>query len=556
MDISVNPAPSRLSSRSAKAAASLTWLTSQPRRRDVVIALLLALPVPLIMALSPRVIINYTHHDVFIPLDAAWRTLQGQWPHTDVYSPLGLAYFWMHGAAAWLWGMDGLVVIRANFVALPFVVIPALMVAWRRLDVLFLIALSTLLSVLVTAPTFIDGPSRLIAHLANYNRIGSGLCAVVCLWALCPPRVRSRGWDLAEAIALGVVLLILLYLKVTFFALALATVIAGCCSVKGFWRSAAVAACVVIAGMLALEWLHPGLLSAYIADVRRAGAASTQLFRGFYAPQALFSNALLGALVLALAAATVWIAPKQRWAVLCLLAVAAGCVLVSTQNFGAFSPPLVALTMILAQRLDPGGPDVLEGRSALAMAGVLAVALTVVPFVVTQAVGAAYQLTLRPSKGVVLGGDRPGPLHDVVWMPNAIERAYVPDEFTAEEAVRWQATLPVFLIGPILNDGLDLLRRDGLDQKRIANLSFSNPFPVALKAPPPRGVALWWDEDRTFRAGKVSAEAVLGDADVVMVPKLWFNYNNVSGLLEIARHKLEQDFQPHESEYWTAWVRK
>ena len=101
-----------------------------------------------------------------------------------------------------------------------------------------------------------------------------------------------------------------------------------------------------------------------------------------------------------------------------------------------------------------------------------------------------------------------------------------------------------------------MLREDGLTQRRIANLSFSNPFPVAFKAPSPRGVALWWDKDRTFAIGRLTAEAVLGDAEVVMVPKLWWHHYISVELYDVASEKLQEDFVPHESRYWTAWVKK
>ena len=171
----------------------LSWSCSAPGLRDLAIAVALSLPVPVIMGFTSVVRLNFDYHDVFIPLDAAWRTLQGQWPHSDFYSPIGLAYFWLHGAAASLFGMNGRVVIWASLLALAFVIPPALVLAWRRLGALAATALIVMLTVLVAAPTFIDGPSTVIVHLANYNRIGGALDALVCLWALCAPRMRHAG---------------------------------------------------------------------------------------------------------------------------------------------------------------------------------------------------------------------------------------------------------------------------------------------------------------------------------------------------------------------------
>ena len=47
---------------------------------------------------------------------------------------------------------------------------------------------------------------------------------------------------------------------------------------------------------------------------------------------------------------------------------------------------------------------------------------------------------------------------------------------------------------------------------------------------------------------------VLGDAQVVMVPKVWFSYYNVTDLLAAAQDTLSAGFTPYQSHYWTAWV--
>ncbi len=544
----------------AKLAALLGWWTARPRPRDLAIALLLALPVPLVMALSPDVVMNYTFHDVFIPLDAAWRILQGQWPHTDVYSPLGLAYFWMHGAAAWLGGMDGRVVVWANFVALPFVLVPALVVGWRRLNVFSCIALVLLVTMLVTSPVFIDGPARVIAHLANYNRIGDAACAVVCVWALCPPSAGPRRQGTAEALLVGLLLLILLYLKVTFFALALLTAGAGCCLAGGSWRATAIAGSVVAAGVLALEWLHPGLLLAYVSDIRRAGAASTALFRGTYTSDAVFQNLVPGLSVGTVALALAWIDPRQRWAVVAVLAVAGACILVATQNLGAFSPPLAALTIVLAQRIQSSVRNAVASPAtgqAVVLACIFGVALSVMPFLTAQAAGVIYQAAvIKRSTGARLGGNGWESLRDMLWLADPVDRGQVPDGVNFEEAARWKAMLPFDLARDVLADGFGLLGRESLTRRRIANLMFSNPFPAGLGAPSPRGTALWWDEGRSFRPGHLTADNVLGDADVVMVPKIWYDYYDVTDLLAVVKPRLDRDFTPHESRYWTAWVKR
>ncbi len=536
----------------------LSWCNRPSSMTTLLIATLVSAPIPIIMALAPDLAINYTHHDMFIPLDAAWRTLQGQWPHTDFYTPIGLAYFWLHGAAAWLWGMDGKVVIRANLLALPFVLIPALVLAWRRIDALYAILFIMLLTVLVTAPTFVDGPLRVIAELADYNRIGAAICAVAAVWALCPRRPPVRWAAFAEPVLLGLLMLILLYLKLTFFALAVVIVGVGCLVEARFWRQAAGAAAVALAGVLALEAVHPGLMLSYLADIRRAGAANTQIIRYFYTLDALSINLGL-CLVIGLLACAIFAGDRRQGRAMAgFLVVTAACVAIATQNFGGTSAPLIVLMLLLAQRLAGS----FEGAAALMRPLLQAVSVTVAvmaatPFLLTQAEGAVYQSLMPRSKGAALSQNPSSPLHDVVWFPDVINREFIPPTYAIGDAAAWDnPTLPAYTAAAILADGVALLQQDGLAQRRITNLAFSNPFPVALKAPSPRGVALWWDQDRTFTPGKLTPEALLGDADVAMVPKLWWQHYLTTELSDIASATLQANFVPHESPYWTAWVKK
>ena len=561
MDLMTENDARKFDARGKRAESVLLALASgtRPRLWHLALALILCLPILLVLAFARDLTLNYTYHDVFIPLDAAWRTLQGQWPHTDFFTPVGLAYFWQHGAAAWLWGMDSRLVSRANFIALPFVLIPAVLFSWRRLSAFSTVLLLVFLTVLIVSPIFLDGPARLVAYIANYNRLGSALCAVIALWALAAPRGRGTAWTLADAVAVGVALLVLAFLKVTFFALAVAVVATGCVVTPRIWRTASVAGVILVAGTVALELAHHGLLAAYLADLKRAGAANTVVFRRFYTSEAFFENLVPLALILSMAAAMAWIAPRQRWASAGMVGVAAACVLVSTQNFGAFSAPLVVLVMLLAERLragDDAGSGLSAARPLLATAGLFACLMATLPFLLTHVIGTFNQARLNRSQGVVVGEGRSDVLRDMVWLSHPIENQAIPEGVAIEEVLKWNPFLPYDFTNTILTDGLALLQRDALTNLSIANLSFSNPFPAALHAPPPRGVALWWDEGRTFDTKSLTAPMVLGDAQVVMVPKLWSYYYNVRDLLSVSQSTLDRDFTPHQSQYWTAWVKK
>lgn len=537
----------------------LAWLAAPPGLRELIIALVLSAPVPLLMALASNVSITQWHQDSFIPIDAAWRTLQGQVPHFDFYTPLGIFYFWLHAAAARLWGMDARIIIWANFLALPFVLLPGIVLAWRRLGTLSAITLTILLTELVIAPTFIDGPGGFITHLANYNRIGWGFASLVCLWALRLPRRTSHGWDLAEAVAIGIMLFILFYLKLTYFALSVGIIAVGCVVTRGLWRGAAMAVLPLAAGMIALEILYPGLLGAYRADLARAAAANTILLRSNHVQRAVVANIGPVLLIGLLAALTFWIVPARRLAVLGALAVAGGSTLVATQNWGAFAPPLVVLVMLLAQWLEAGasqgGSDVGAARPILLTAGAGIVIVAALPFIFTQANGTLGHALLTRGKGYTVDGGHTETFRTMRWHRNSVDEWYFPPDFTVNEALRWDLNPTPDVMQTVMADGYDLVLRLGLPGSRIESLSFSNPFPAGLRWPDPRSVALWWDTNRTFTRAKLTPDEAVGDADIVMVPKIWTSLYVTDALKTVAWPKLSRDFTPHESRFWTAWVR-
>jgi len=531
--------------------------SARPKTWHFAVGLLLAAPLPLLLAFKHDLIVNYTFQDLFIPMEAAWRALQGQWPHTDFYSPLGLTYFALHGLAAKLWGLDGQVVSRANFIALPIVLLPALVFAARRLNAWSTVLLIVFLTTVVMSPIPLDGPERFIAYLANYNALGGALCASLTLWALGTVSQPSAGRDAIDSVLAGGMLLLLLFLKITFFVLALVIVATGCVVIRRFWPRALVAGAVVAVGAAALELVHPGLLAAYAMDLNRARLANTTVFRGYHVWKAIRQDVLPVGIVLVLSAVMVWTVPRLWLFGAGCIAVAGACVLVSTQNFDGFSVPVIVVVMVLADYLLAAPPRLgLTGRPRLATAGMIVMAMATLPFLLTHLIGMINVARLHRSQGVVVADGDVEPFRAIVWVRNPTEPAFVADGASMAEINRWKAFLPPDLANTVLSDGFALLRREGLTAERIASLSFSNPFPVGLHAPSPRGVALWWDQDRSYTVKRLRQGLVLGDAQVVMVPKIWFTYYNVSDLVDVVQATLDAGFTPHESQYWTAWVKR
>jgi hypothetical protein len=72
-----------------------------------------------------------------------------------------------------------------------------------------------------------------------------------------------------------------------------------------------------------------------------------------------------------------------------------------------------------------------------------------------------------------------------------------------------------------INDGIDLLQRFLQKGDRVTTIAFANPFSFALGIKPARDSLLFWDLNVSFNGQHYpSAEDFLGDASVVMVPRL------------------------------------
>ena len=551
--------PNLTSSVSTDAVASALFrMMAPPGLIAIAIAIVLSATIPLLIAVAPRAAINFTLHDSFIPIDAAWRALQGQRPHFDFYTPLGDAYFWLLGLAAWLWGMDARIIMWVNLLILPLVIPLGMLLSWRRLGSLAAVLLTMLLTALVASPTFIDGPATLIPQIANYNRIGWAFCILVCLWALDRPRRKTLFLDLLEAAAIGCLLFFLFYLKLTFFLYAVAVIGIGCLIKRGLWWPTALASGIFAAGLIMLEVFNPGLLSAYRADLARAAVANTVLIRPSTAVPAMEYN--LSACVIAglLAALAFWWQPGRRLAILGVLAALGGSVLLATQNFGGFAPPSVVLIMLLATWLSDGSArDNASTRPILLTLGACVIAVAALPFIATQAMGTVKHLRLAlANDGFQVDGGMTQTFSTMRWWTNEFDRWRFPKNFTPEEARRWNLKPMPDAMSVVLEDGYRLINELGIHDARIENLAFSNPFPAGLRWPSPKGVAQWWDIDRTFVPARLTADQALGDAAIVMVPKVWQDLYITTSLLTVVQPKLDREFVPHESRYWTAWVRR
>jgi hypothetical protein len=152
--------------------------------------------------------------DPYVFYDVAWRMLHGQLVHHDIYSPLGPVAYLPHCIGLRLQGHDGFSLGRLS-VSLPFL-IPGILLA-ARLRPAAGIPISFLLPLLALAPYPLGFSSEQSGQPMFYNRLAYLILITILLAVL----DESRKWHAYAGAALAV----LLFLKVSYFLVALALIV-------------------------------------------------------------------------------------------------------------------------------------------------------------------------------------------------------------------------------------------------------------------------------------------------------------------------------------------
>jgi hypothetical protein len=137
----------------------------------------------------------------------------------------------------------------------------------------------------------------------------------------------------------------------------------------------------------------------------------------------------------------------------------------------------------------------------------------------------------------------------------------VPHVVTAGHGVklRWSAAgdLSDVFYRESLNPAFTAIASLNLGHEAIANLDFSNPFPVFFLAPPPKGIHVWWDWVMKLpRGAMLEWQEIIGDACVVTIPARPDASEITVRLVEMVRPKLATDFEiVHQDELWSIYRR-
>lgn len=511
--------------------------------------------------------------DPVIMLEAAARWQQGQMPHTDYLSPVGLLPTWLVAVGLRLSGGTAHALAYAPALTLAPLALAAWWLARRRFGAWLSLAFALSVGALVAATRplpFGMLPYALefshTSYAMAYNRLGWALLSLLMLQQFLAPVGGSSVSLRTEHAGAGLLCGLLFLTKVNYAAAAVGVMVVSLVLFRrprDHWLAFAAGTAVLPAILLAATDFRPGAWLREIAYLGRINPLGERFSR---MGELAVNNAAPMAVV---AAAYFLLRPLFRLrttppdtasayipAGVTVAGIGCGlCVLTLNAQLGEV--PVFALTALLlaesaARRLTVRDRSEhalrLRHRTALGLALLLGAgtvasdaASLLWPVVRTR------HMRARMPAGTGVQSPTLGPL---LFPPQRFEES-APAK-TAARVLAAAAPGTPYEYGLVVNDGLALLAPHTDAGSRIMTFDLANPFPFALRRPYPRGGTLWWAWNTFSRDVHPPAAELFRDVTHLMIPKApVLRGGEVAALQAVYRTELDARFtRVAESNFW------
>ncbi|HEX8384125.1 MAG TPA: hypothetical protein VF592_12210 [Sphingomonas sp.] len=473
------------------------------------------------------VLVERFFHDIYVPIDYAWRSALGQVPHLDYHTPIGQAFTWPFRLLALAEPASPLMIVHAGVLVGGILLLIALAGLPRRLAPPLFLLTGVGAIAIAMSPRDLDAFWYIYSHNAPYNRWGHGVLVLLAAMTLLPRRGEGGAGWVPDGLLIGLMCGLLLYLKINFLMGAIGFVLLGAALRQLDWRAIPVAVLVVAAMIGTVELLF-GNNRAYLGDLALAASVNRDGLLARLWGRDLLQTVAIGSVFVAVGMGVIWLlqpvrsvaeAVRSWWKPSLLLAGTVGiATVVHTQNnFTREVPPFLVAVIVVAEvqrrrMRDAGtrrGRDPGPMRRALAwtLVGVvggttpLLDAMSVVDHAVaTHGLDAGAIPALRGTAGETLlvsrrlmrdFPDRPG-------LRKAGAEALLPPNSLAQRRRRWRALTAMEVRS--LAEAMRLLRPHVRPGDVVFAVDFANPYPAFLRLPPPPGALTWWHIDRSFSA--------------------------------------------------------
>jgi hypothetical protein len=530
--------------------ASPKFGTEQPPRPSITrismplhLAGVLTLAVLSVAILLSSSVPSYIYgHDIFIPLDGAWRILNGQRPHIDFFTGIGPVWYLIVAIGITVAGGKASGVGNGSAIASLVLCVWAYSIARRRLAGWTSIAFTIFVFLLSATPTALGDPSPVAFTFAMpYNKWGFALLSIVLIEVLTPERASFGG-----GFSTGAACAVLFFLKANFFLAAVALSITFAFNGNTTQRRlAGIAAGLGTVAFPMFAYLRFDAASVW-HDLRTAASAKS----GAVTIAAILASArarwieLTGllveaALLLLYSSATSFRTMRAYLLLLaCIGVFICGLVLGSTNGPTGTMPLNAAAALVFGSQFWRCSTEGAGRRSIKAAATICACLL------ILNCIGTAAQsfllLTYKPG----LATRKP---------EATFHSARLAGFVTFGPANRTQRPTDGKWLAEYVNDGLELLENNSGNQDSVVTFDYVNPFSFALQRPPNAGGATWlaWANNYTDSV-KPEATRVFGTATIVMFPK-WPSSSpeQFEGMMRSYGAFLRQNYRPvAESRWW------
>jgi hypothetical protein len=468
-------------------------------------------------------------HDAFFLLDGAWRVRSGQVPYDDFFTDVGPLVHVLNAFGLMLAHDMPAGLGYAQGIAALIVGVWAFGLSRRRFSPAGSILVTTLLVLLTLSPFEAGNKPSMTSPAMVYNRYGFAFIALGIIEAACPRRVVTRLSDFLGGVSTGVIAILLLLIKVTYFpGLGLFLLFLLGCRRQTLSRWTGILAGAAVAFLPFL--IYMGWTLAPMWEDLQMLAGAKHVLREWFLAEAVYGSAVPLAVFafLAFALLSHWGAPAEARRVLAIgMAVAAIGVFFVPANFPGTRLPLNAVAaVIIVDRVQnyfsvPERSEAARSEATLRCALLLFGAMFILVSLFLDAAGLAYAVRARRSVANLSGStfNEPG-----------------------------LAGFSTFDVGyaHFVNNGLALARQYRRPDDTIMSLDYSNPFSYAFRIRPAWGGTPMGLQYRTNFDDRnhVEPERLFGHASLVMIPQpqAFSDYTLAGSIPRIYGPWLEQHF--------------
>ncbi|MBJ6123963.1 hypothetical protein [Microvirga splendida] len=509
-------------------------MTAPPERRTPWISgtlLCAAAAFGLLLALPGQTITTAYLNDLFIFLDGAHRIASGQVPNRDFHSALGPLSFYVPALGYWISGSMGGAMPTAMALTTLGLALPMIHIFSSRLRPSVAIPYGLFLLLIVAVPMNLGESIASLSFAMFYNRIGWAVLSALLVMYL-QPRQSSGRQDPLDALCAAALTLALVYTKATYGLVALAFLAFMLFDPRQRrWALWSIGLIALSALVIEAFWQSS---RAYLEDLMLASQVSGT--RGIVDLSLAFIRHLADYVLLAIFAILVlWRTRSVRDLLFFGICAGPGLMIQSqnSQPWGIitlFAGAAVATEILLRSRRPAGHETLARGATLLLIAFLLPTGLHCLIALGVHSVAAVAHV------GEPFGLPRFEDLRlTTLWVPG--DRSFMTDYLMS------------------IREGGRILSELSVKPENVSVLDFANPFSAGVGLPPSRGDYAWLHWGRNINdLHHLPPEQLLGDVDVLMVPKAGINGIPLRNLYA---DYIREAFDPiRRTDLWTVYKRR